>query len=223
MLTVTRKQKARINTKYNLHGHTLEPVKEATYLGVDLTQNLDWGKHIATIAAKANSTSAFVARNLKGCSTTVQTHCFKGLVRPALEYASVVWSPYKKDHKETLEMVQRRAARRICCDYRRTTSATALLQRLGIESLESRRVIDRACMMYKIKHGLVDVKVPTTVDKKQEHTMNLRGHQEKRIPAQPSSDTFKYSFFPDATRTWIGTPYLKTLSLPHPSPASRLP
>lgn len=188
---------------------------------MNLTQNLDWGKHIATKAAKANSTSTFVARTLKGCSTKVQTLCFKGLVRPALEYASVVWSPHKKDHKETLEMVQRRAARRICCDYRRTTSATALLQRLGIESLESRRVTDRACMMYKVKHDLVDVQIPTTLDKKKEHAMNLRGNREKRTQAQPFCDEFKYSFFPDTIRTWNSLPQM--LSLPHPSPPSRLP
>ena len=206
VLTVTRRQKTKINADYKLHDQTLEPVKDAVYLGVNLTQNLDWGKHIGSKAAKANSTSSFVARNLKGCPTAVQTHCFKALVRPAVEYASVVWSPYKKDQKETLEKVQRRAARRICCDYRRTTSATALLQRLGMESLESRRVMDRACMTYKVMKSLVDIKLPSTLDNKKEHTMALRGHQDKRIPPQPHSDTFKYSFFPDAIRIWNSLP-----------------
>ena len=41
----------------------------------------------------------------------METFCllFKALVRPHLEYASSVWSPYKKKHIESIENVQRRA------------------------------------------------------------------------------------------------------------------
>lgn len=62
VLTVSRKQKSRVNSDYVLHGHTLETVKNATYLGVNLASDLDWGKHIGTITAKGNRTAAFVPR-----------------------------------------------------------------------------------------------------------------------------------------------------------------
>ena len=216
VLTVSRKQKSRVNSDYVLHGHTLETVKNATYLGVNLASDLDWGKHIGTITAKGNRTAAFVPRNLKGCTTKVQSHCFKGLVRPVLEYASVVWNPYKENHKNAVDMVQCRAARRICNDYRRTTSTTALVQRLGLESLERRRVTDRACVMYKVMQGLINVKIPPSLDQKRKLTMTLRGHQDKQIQAQPSCDAYKHSFFPDAIRLWnsLSTEAVNAPSIP---------
>ena len=65
------------------------------YLGVELTESLHWGKQVKAAVAKANGLSAFTYRNLKGCSAVVQTHCFKGLARPVLEYAFVVWDPHQ--------------------------------------------------------------------------------------------------------------------------------
>ena len=39
---------------------------DAKYLGVTLSNDLDWLKHIATMTNKANSKLSFLRRNLKG-------------------------------------------------------------------------------------------------------------------------------------------------------------
>ncbi|KAI8518876.1 hypothetical protein Bbelb_021330 [Branchiostoma belcheri] len=65
------------------------------------------------------------------------------LVRPSLEYGCSVWDPHNKDQVSRVEMVQRRAARFVCSDYRRTSSVTTMLQNLGWQSLEVRRKIAR--------------------------------------------------------------------------------
>ena len=103
-LTVTKKRN-RIPTSYTLHNQTLEGVTSAKYLGVELTENLHCGKHIQSTVATANKVSTFAYRNLKGCPPADQTHCYKGLVHPVLEYASVVWDPHQHHLKSTLEMV----------------------------------------------------------------------------------------------------------------------
>ncbi|KAL8586645.1 hypothetical protein ACOMHN_040153 [Nucella lapillus] len=126
---------------------TLEKVRKAKYLGVEIAHDLDWKSHVVPTAAKANRTSAFAYRNLKGCATGVQTHCYKALARPLLEYASPVWSPHTTEQIAALEAVQRRAARRILGDYRRTTSASGLVKQLGLDTLQSRRQTDRACLI----------------------------------------------------------------------------
>ena len=83
-----------------------ERVASAKCLGVELTENRHWGKHIQLTAAKANKESAFAYRNPKGCPPAVQTHCYKGRMRPVLEYICVVWDPHQQHLKSTLEKVQ---------------------------------------------------------------------------------------------------------------------
>ena len=104
-LTVTEKRN-RIPTSYTLYNQILEGVTSVKYLGVELKENLHWENHTQSTAAKSDKVSAFAYRNLKECLTAVQTHCYKGLVRPMLEYASVVWDPHQQHLKSTLEIVQ---------------------------------------------------------------------------------------------------------------------
>ena len=52
---------------YSLTGQVLEEVMDTKYLGVTLSNDLEWSKHIATMTNKANSKLSFLRRNLKGC------------------------------------------------------------------------------------------------------------------------------------------------------------
>ena len=52
---------------YSLTGQVLEEVMDAKYLGVTLSNDLEWSKHIASMTNKANSKLSFLRRNLKGC------------------------------------------------------------------------------------------------------------------------------------------------------------
>ena len=88
VLTITLKTKR--NTKiynYDIHGHILERVDSANYLGVTLDSKLDFGKHIANICKKANNASQFLQRNLRSCNTTAKAATYTTCVRPILEYA----------------------------------------------------------------------------------------------------------------------------------------
>ena len=44
---------------YKLHGHTLESVNGAKYLGVTLSEDLSWTPHVDNTAAKASRTLGF--------------------------------------------------------------------------------------------------------------------------------------------------------------------
>ena len=92
VLTSTNKHKENtISADYILHGEALERVKEAKYLGVELNKTLNWHPHVEKTAAKANKISAFVYRTIRGCPTKVHSTCYKGLVRPIMEYAATIW------------------------------------------------------------------------------------------------------------------------------------
>ena len=50
---------------YTLHGHTLNRVKSKKYLGLMITLDLNWNKHINNITARTNQSLGFVKRNVK--------------------------------------------------------------------------------------------------------------------------------------------------------------
>ena len=58
MILVTRNKKP-VEFDYTLHGHTLDHVTKAEYLGVTFSSDLKWGSHINNITKKANIPSAF--------------------------------------------------------------------------------------------------------------------------------------------------------------------
>ena len=145
ILSITRNRKV-IEHDYLLHGHKLERVKQATYLGVTLTHDFKWNQHIANNTAKANRTLGFLRRNLQVNSTAIKTTAYKTLVRPIIEYAATVWDPYTKSDTSRLEMVQRRGARFVLNRYHNRSSFSDMLNILKWTPLEDRRQHQRLAM-----------------------------------------------------------------------------
>ena len=49
---------------YTLHQQSLEHFQFANYLGITITENIDWDQHISEISSKAIKTLCFLRRNL---------------------------------------------------------------------------------------------------------------------------------------------------------------
>ena len=66
---------------------------------------------------------------------------YKSLVRPVLDYASIIWSPYHQQNisVRSLEMVQRRAARLVSNNYERLASVTEMLNNIRWPTMKQRR------------------------------------------------------------------------------------
>ena len=81
------------------------------------------------------------------------------LVRPILEYASAAWDPHSQNNINTLERIQRQAARFCKNNYfREPGSVTKLLQvQLGWETLQARRKHKRITTLYKMEHNIIDI------------------------------------------------------------------
>ena len=84
---------------------TLENVQSAKYLGITISDNIDWGKHISDISSKATKTLGFLRRNLAFAPRSTKEVAYKTLVRPKLEYAAPIWSPYSKLQIKQVEKV----------------------------------------------------------------------------------------------------------------------
>ena len=160
VLRVTNKLN-QIRRDYHIHGHTLDTVDCAKYLGVTINKKLSWQPHVDAICKKANKTRAFLQRNLKNCYPEIKEQCYKTYVRPQLEYASVVWDPVGDGNshlRHQLEMVQRRAAQFVYDDWRRESSPTRMINHLNWQSLETRRLLSKLTFFHKHHHKQIDLK-----------------------------------------------------------------
>ena len=80
---------------YSLTGQTLEEVLDVKYLGVTLSNDFEWSKHIATITNKANSKLSFLCRNLMGCPAKLKHSAYVSLVCSFMEYGVTVWDTHQ--------------------------------------------------------------------------------------------------------------------------------
>ncbi|KAI8518059.1 hypothetical protein Bbelb_040760 [Branchiostoma belcheri] len=190
-----------ITFPYSLHDHVLTKVSTTKYLGVSISSNLTWGRHVDLVTAKANRTLGMLRRCLRISSNAAKERAYMALVRPSLEYGCSVWDPHTKDQVSRVEMVQRRAARFVCSDYRRTSSVSSMLQNLGWQSLEVRRKIARQVMLYKIIHNAVSVPHSTRIvpvarcSRRINHTQTLQAIASR-------TNFYRLSFFPRTIREW---------------------
>ena len=87
---------------------------------------------------KANSALGFLRRNLKNCPHECRKLAYITLVRSTLEYGSSVWDPHLQTDIDSLEKIQRQAARFIQNDYKSRDGGcvTRMLQDLDIPTLQ---------------------------------------------------------------------------------------
>jgi hypothetical protein len=88
---------------YSLDNTILQQVPSNAYLGITIAEDLKWNSHINNITKKANSTIGFLRRNLRSCPPSNRLSAYVSLIRPALEYGTVVWDPYQRTDINTIE------------------------------------------------------------------------------------------------------------------------
>ena len=142
---------------YELDKYILKQVNENPYLGLTISDNLKWSSHITKMTKKANSTMAFLRRNLRNFPENCRKTAYLSLVRSILDYGSIIWDPYLSSDIDLIERVQLQASRLITGDYktREEGCVTKMLDRLELRPLQERRSSSRLIFLYKVVEGLV--------------------------------------------------------------------
>ncbi len=96
----------------------LQYVQSNPNLGVILSDDLTFDKHIAKITKKASSMLGFIRHNLRHCPEDLKSVAYFSLVRSGLEYASSIWDAYLQKDIDALEKIQCQAARFVENEYR---------------------------------------------------------------------------------------------------------
>ena len=138
----------------------------------------------------------------------IKTLAYNSLVRPQVEYASSVWSPYTKENIEKVEMIQRRAARWVSNDYSPYSSVTEMMSNLGWRSLECRRYDVRLAMFYKVVYGLVAIPIPSYFEQPTRYTRHMHPLSYRQI--HTSVCYYQYSFFPMTIVLWNRLPAISS-------------
>ena len=205
LLRVTRSRNNVVNYTYTMMGQPITSVTQHKYLGVELDSKLTWNEHISAITGKANSSRGFLRRNLNNCPEQIKTQSYYSLVRPYLKYACSVWDPNTQKNIQSIEKIQRRAARFVKkCNQRTPGTVTSLLEELKWPSLEQRRKQTRLTNLYKIVNGTLAVVIPNYFRQKKRQTRNY--HPLTFVNAGCRTNIYKYSFFPRTVKEWNELP-----------------
>ena len=136
---VFTKSKEHFATRLNLNHKTLERKQEIIHLGVWITEDLSWNKHISEICKKAYPRIGALSK-LKYVGTSIEDlielYCL--FVRSATEYCSPAFhSSLTQTQSDKLEAIQKTSLRVILGDM--YVSHAAALEMCGLELLFTRR------------------------------------------------------------------------------------
>jgi hypothetical protein len=77
---------------YKVNGINIKTSDEVKYLGISLTADISWGKHVRNICGTALKKLGFIKRVVGRYSVEkVKETCNFALVRPHFEYTASIW------------------------------------------------------------------------------------------------------------------------------------
>ena len=190
------------NYEYYLGNSKLENTTMEKDLGVIMDGELKFHNHVAQAAKKASGVLAQIRRTMACHNETTITLLYKGIVRPLLEYANVIWHPRYKMDMEAIETVQRRATKLV--PELRNVDYSQRLKILKLPSMQYRLRRGDMIQVYKIVKGLD--RVPSEMFFKfcdaSDDMRQTRGHNWKIFKPQHTLDVRKHTFSVRIINDW---------------------
>ena len=188
-------------------GSSLQELEVSTSekdLGVHVDSLLNFDEHITTKVKKAKSMCGLLVHTITYKSRDIMIPLYKALVRPIIEYANPVWSPYSREHIDLIEDIQHYFTKRIIglkdVDYE------VRLRMLRLPSLEYRRVRGDLIEVYKICHKIYDPLTTKTLFTFVHPAASTRAHPYKLEKTPWKSKQYKYFFTNRVVNLWNNLP-----------------
>ena len=183
---------------------TINKAETVKDIGVTFDSSLNFEAHMPEKINKANSMMGIIRRTFEYLDDKCFSTVFKSLVRPHIEYANQVWSPYLMKHITALEKVQRRATKLIP-GYKELDYKERLI-RLKLPTLSYRRLRGDMIEIYKILTGKYDSTVTSNFVTLRDNDSITRGHNLKIFKERCRLNIRKNSFVYRSTDVWNSLP-----------------
>jgi hypothetical protein len=166
-------------------------------IGVLVDDQLNYSRHIQQKINKANSIMGLIRRTFTYLNEHNFKYLFQALVRPHLEYAPAVWSPYKQHDIDSIENVQRRATKQI--------PSLDRLKKLKMPTLKYRCLRGDMIETFKIITGIYNNVVTESIFDLDPNT-RTRGHSKKIKKKFCKINLSKFSFTNRIVDLWNTLP-----------------
>ena len=195
-INITNKRNS-LSFSYTINCHPIQWSPRVHYLGVIFDSHLKWSAQCHHVAFKATRVLNLLRRSLFSCHSAVKSLAYTSIVRPHLEYASIVWNPYTSSDTNLLAAVQNRAACWICATWDHATyswskSSHTCLSELKWPSLAQRRTYFIIDYLHSILHHMNSFSFN---DYFKLNSFSTRSHQLTIQPVHSSINAFRFSFF----------------------------
>ena len=185
--------------------HNITATSKEKDLGVLIDDELSFAAHIQAQVNKANSVLGSIKNTFKYIDINSFNLLYKSLVRPHLEYATVVWAPHTKFLKDAIERVQRRATRLV--HGLSDLPYSERLRKLGLPTLQYRRLRTDQIQMFKLVHNIDTLDTSKPCPKcgnsmiRPSLAVNTRGHKFK-LQVQGTTGVRRHFFSTRALHDW---------------------
>ena len=205
VLTVSNKRDAHRNPPIFFKNVIVDEVSSHVYLGVRLSSDLTWKKHVEDVAEKGRKKlNAMLSLKFKldRYSLEIMYTCF---VRSTFDYASVLWGGTYKSDIIKLEQIQIDAMRLITGATARS-NIMSLYNETKLITLQQRITNTMLTLMYKILHNLCPTYLSNLVNPSEDNKIyNLRSQAAVKVPFA-RLETFKRSFITHTCSLWNSLP-----------------
>ena len=201
-LVISNKANLTAHPPIHMDGSVLNEVTHHKHVGIILSKDLSWHRHICAIEKKARS----ILNRLSQCKYTLDRRSLERVyisnIRPIMEYGDVIWAGGNQTDLDGLDMVQKDAARVVTGATARC-STTLLMNDVAWPSLQSRRRCHRLELFYKIVNGLsppyLCALLPLRVADRARYT--LRTSHDFTVPVC-RTNAYRRSFLPNVIMEW---------------------
>ncbi len=125
-------------------------------LVITITSNLKWSSHVNNVVSKANQALGMLKNTFSYFDEDIVRRLYTAFVRPNLEYAVAVWSPYLKKDIAAIERTQHRVTR--LTSSLRKLDYDSRLKVLNLQTLEQRRQRGDLIQVFRILNDFDQVK-----------------------------------------------------------------